>query len=523
MAGHSRFGISFLFEFIEEKCSILRDAVYSRFTILLAFHFLIVILRILYVQLSSLEIYSEEAQYWIWSRHLQLSYYSKPPLIAYLNWFSTSLLGNTPLGIRINAILIGFGIAMTCYYLTLELFHNRRTAAIASFLSYVLPFIWLPSSFFTTDSPLLLFWLLSLFLFWRAVNNNFMKNWIYFGICLGLGIISKYSILLILPCLFVFLLRSHSHVFRSRKLYVGVSIGLLFFLPVVIWNIKNDFVGLRHVQYLAGNTKEAVQIEKLAFNFLEYIFGQIVILSPFFIGFYIKILKSWIHKQLSDEMVYLILPGIMVFFVFMPIAFVRRSGVEVNWPMFAYATIPVALAHWAVTGKKTGRLGAGVAATFMLVLLITNLSVLDKVGIQKIIHVKLDPTSRLAGWKSLAQHVDSLKRRIPSTNCFVFSNNYHISSEMQFYLEEQPATYFLNYNNRMNQFSLWPGLEQFVNKKYYGIFISTTPIKDKLKDSFEEMGSFTTRKTLYRGTEINNFNIYVLKDFKGFEENNSHY
>tara|TARA_R110001583_G_C5624269_1_gene406498 strand:- start:222 stop:1793 length:1572 start_codon:yes stop_codon:yes gene_type:complete len=518
-----RLNVSSLLKFLEGKILFLFEAIYSKLTILLAFHLFIVMLRILYVEYGPLEIDSEEAQYWIWSRHLQLSYYSKPPLIAYLNWFSTSLLGDTLLGIRINAILIGFGIAMTCYYLALELFHNRKTATIASLLSYALPFIWLPSSFFTTDSPLLLFWLLSLLFFWKAVKTDSMKNWIYFGISFGLGIISKYAILFLLPCLLLFLWLRHSQIFRNRKFYVGLGIGFLFFLPVVVWNLKNDFVSFRHLQHLTGTTEETVPIERIGLNLLEYIFGQIAILSPFFIVFYFKILKSWIRKQLSDEILFLILPGIIVFFVFLPIAFTRKSGINVNWPMFAYASIPVALAHWAVIKKKIGRLAVGAGVSLMFLLLISNLSVLDKVGIEKLIPVEFDPTKKLTGWQSLAQHVDSLKGRLPSTNHFVFSNSYHISSELQFYLEEQPTTYFLNYKNRMNQFSLWPGLEQFENKNYYGIFISTAPIKEELKESFEELRSFSTRKILYRGMETYNFKIYVLKDFKGIKEKNSHY
>jgi len=512
-----------LSEFIPEKIAFIFSDRNSVLYLFLALHVFIAILRILYVQFGPLEIDSEEAQYWIWSRHLQLAYYSKPPLIAYLNWISTSILGDTLIGIRINAILIGFATAMTCYSLAWELFHDRKTAVIASFLTYAMPFIWIPSLFFTTDSPLLLFWLLSLLFFWKAIKNDSLKNWVLFGISFGLGIISKYTILFLIPGLLVFILLSHSYILRNRKFYMGIGIGLLFFLPVLVWNIKNDFVSFRHLQYLSGANDVSVPIKKTALNLLEYILGQIAVLSPFFIVFYFKIIKSWIRKQLSDEMLFLILPGILVFIAFLPVAFTRKSGVNVNWPMFAYGAIPIALAHWAVIKKKVGSLALLASTSVILLLLLSNLSVLDRVGIQKIVPAELDPTKKLTGWQSLATHIDSLKANIPDTRFFVFSNSYHISSELQFYLDKQPTTYILNYNNRMNQFSLWPGLEQFTNKNYYGIYISTDPLKDDLKSSFEELDSFTTRRILHRGAETYNFKIYVLKDFKGFDENNSHY
>src|ERR1700733_12582303 len=40
-----------------------------------------------------IDLSGDEAQYWDWSRHLDLSYYSKGPLIAYLIRASCSLFG----------------------------------------------------------------------------------------------------------------------------------------------------------------------------------------------------------------------------------------------------------------------------------------------------------------------------------------------------------------------------------------------------------------------------------------------
>jgi 4-amino-4-deoxy-L-arabinose transferase-like glycosyltransferase len=47
----------------------------------------------------------DELYYWCWSRELQLSYYDHPPLCAYLVRLSTSVLGDTLLGVRFFACL----------------------------------------------------------------------------------------------------------------------------------------------------------------------------------------------------------------------------------------------------------------------------------------------------------------------------------------------------------------------------------------------------------------------------------
>lgn len=40
---------------------------------------------------TPLELYPDEAQYWLWSRTLDFGYYSKPPVIAWAIWATTKL------------------------------------------------------------------------------------------------------------------------------------------------------------------------------------------------------------------------------------------------------------------------------------------------------------------------------------------------------------------------------------------------------------------------------------------------
>ena len=47
---------------------------------------------------------TDEAYYWLWSRHLAISYYDHPPLIAYLIRLGTALFGDTVFGVRSMAI-----------------------------------------------------------------------------------------------------------------------------------------------------------------------------------------------------------------------------------------------------------------------------------------------------------------------------------------------------------------------------------------------------------------------------------
>ena len=77
----------------------------------------LVIAKVLFTLRPEIDLFTEEAQYWLWSQNMAWHYYSKPPLVAVLNYTSTAILGNTELGVRLNAILLGVGISWVTFLL----------------------------------------------------------------------------------------------------------------------------------------------------------------------------------------------------------------------------------------------------------------------------------------------------------------------------------------------------------------------------------------------------------------------
>ena len=64
-----------------------------------------------------IDLSGDEAQYWDWSRHLDLSYYSKGPLIAYIIRASCNLFGDTMPAVRYPTLLIGAATSLVTYLL----------------------------------------------------------------------------------------------------------------------------------------------------------------------------------------------------------------------------------------------------------------------------------------------------------------------------------------------------------------------------------------------------------------------
>ena len=80
----------------------------------------------------------EEAYYWNYAQHLDLSYLDHPPMIALLIKFSTLILGTHELSVRMPSLLCWFLVALFSYKLT-RLIHTSA-AMYAVMLLAILPF-----------------------------------------------------------------------------------------------------------------------------------------------------------------------------------------------------------------------------------------------------------------------------------------------------------------------------------------------------------------------------------------------
>src|SRR4051812_30306210 len=94
-------------------------------------------LRVVYLaRFCPLDLAPDEAHYWDWSRHLDWSYYSKGPLVAYLirlgcelcGPWSQALTGSEMLAVRLPAVLCGALLLTGLYVLTVQVYRSEPLA-----------------------------------------------------------------------------------------------------------------------------------------------------------------------------------------------------------------------------------------------------------------------------------------------------------------------------------------------------------------------------------------------------------
>ncbi len=191
---------------------------------------------------GSVEMMPEETYYWNYSRHLSIGYLDHPPMVAWLIRAATAVFGQTEFGVRAGALLCAAITSVFVYKLTRNLF-GAAAALAALLLVQALPFFFLSGLLMTPDAPLAAAWAASLYFLERALIGNQSRAWWFVGICLGMGMISKYTIALLGPVAVAFMLwdRESRRWWGRSEPYVGALLTLAIFSPVIIWNAQHDW------------------------------------------------------------------------------------------------------------------------------------------------------------------------------------------------------------------------------------------------------------------------------------------
>jgi dolichol-phosphate mannosyltransferase len=200
----------------------------------------LILLRAIY--LPWIELFPEEAYYWNFAQHLDLGYLDHPPLVAWLIALSTRGCGQTEFGVRFFALVCSLATSCFAYRLT-DLWHGRRAAAMAALLVQILPFFWMTGWMMTPDAPLTACWAGWLYFLALVFFGRTGRGWLGAGVCLGLGMLAKYT--MVLPgcatLLFMMLDRPARAWFRRGAPYAAAAFALLIFSPVIDWNATHHW------------------------------------------------------------------------------------------------------------------------------------------------------------------------------------------------------------------------------------------------------------------------------------------
>ena len=169
----------------------------------------------------------DEAYFYVWGRHLDYGYYDHPPLAGW--WMALAMqISRHPVVLRAPAILVSMvpGVGLYLYYRR----RDESKARLVALLGLLAP-LFMFGILITTDTPLVLFGLLSIGLCQAALKNNRKLLFLLSGLCLGMAFSSKYFAVLI-----GFGILAHFLIFARHRLS-GLGLLVAGALPAVALNL----------------------------------------------------------------------------------------------------------------------------------------------------------------------------------------------------------------------------------------------------------------------------------------------
>ena len=222
------------------------------------------------------DLFVDEAQYWFWGQNLDLGYYSKPPMIAWVIRAFTTIAGSDDaFFIRVAGPLFHMGTALVLMACARRL-AGEAYAGWAGVTYVTAPAVAFASVYMSTDTLLLFFVALTLLAYIGLTRRASAGLALLMGVGFGLAFLSKYSALLLVPGGLVALLTVKEARIGWRDFFIAAVAAAVVASPNLIWNMLNDATTVRHTTELAEWATMHVNFG----NALEFFGAQFGVIGP---------------------------------------------------------------------------------------------------------------------------------------------------------------------------------------------------------------------------------------------------
>ncbi len=383
-------------------------------------------------------LFYDEAYYYHWSLSPDWGYYSKPPVVAWVIWLTTNLLGDTAFAIRVSSPLL-YAASALLVYATANRLWTQLVGVAAGWVFITMPLMGYNSLFITTDAPLVFFWALTLWCFVRAWEQpDNLLLWLAVGVACGLGMLSKYTMALLPLGLFIFMLtRPHGRAcLATPGPWIAAILAGFWFSGNLLWNFVNDFMAFRHTSEISG--ADSYGFYPLAL--LEFWGAQLVLFGLIWCGFMIWL--AWSRKRFRAPLTrdFAESEGIAIaLWSFAPLFGVISlqallSHAYINWAAPVYVSASMLAGLLLVRALSTRGLfrllAAGCALNLLLLSLVYHWPVLlDGMGVER--SKRNDPYFRVLGWDRIGDQVAPLMQQYPDAR--LLSNSRKLLAAVGFY------------------------------------------------------------------------------------------
>jgi len=436
---------------------------------------------------STLQLHPDEAYYWLWSTRLDFGYFDHAPMVAWFIWLSTRL-SNAEVWVRLSGVAVPLLMSGLLWRLARQIHGSVPVAAGSVLLFNAFPLSLLGLLVMTPDVPVLLFWALAVWLLWELSRSQRTWLWYALGAVCGLALLSKYTAILLAPCVLLYLLLTEQRRWlRTPHPYLALLLAVLLFLPVVYWNSLHDWVSFRF-QFQNRLSESAASFAQTG----TYLAGQALLIGPLAWG--LGVWASWKGLVRRDPgTLLLIATSLPVIAIFGVTSYRALAGP--NWPAFAYFSFSLLVAGWCLGPPSRLRraLWAAAFATSLALSLAVSLHARFRLIPPEWLSreaIEADATNWFHGWRELGEALQDY--RGPA---YVLAPSHQLAAEIIYYTQGRLPVQ-TDPDARPSQFDLWPQYVEFQGRN--GLYVWTEGGAIGLYENYFVSATGEQRLNVYR-------------------------
>jgi 4-amino-4-deoxy-L-arabinose transferase-like glycosyltransferase len=430
-------------------------------------------LRVIYASLIDLR--TDEAYYWTWSKENVLSFLDHPPMIAWFIRFGTAIFGDTNFGVRFAGVLAMLVTQLLLADIVRRVTHDLRAVVLAVLMPEAAVYYGLLMAKVAPDVALIPFAVAMVWALIRLSESNDPRWWLAAGLFAGLALLSKLTAVMLLPAVAAFMLVPHG---RRRWLlspypWAAALMALVVFLPVVIWNAEHDWASFRFQFVRAAATHE------LSFRTIgDFIGLQFGLVGPILLPVVLSgaALMAWRGYRRSDAVAVLLSTSVLVPFCYF---FWKSMSLRVGdtWPMFiwpiGFATAAINMATlpregWSARMIKSTRFwaNAAIASGIVLVVLVFLYYVVSPWNFAG----QADPIGKEAGYAQVVERAQAQLEKTGAT--WIATTDYRTYAMLRWYFKDRVPVIQINERGRFMGFRD-PGMNAIGG--HAGLYVAREP------------------------------------------------